>query len=674
MNPLAEFAKRKLLSLEYLDRRRVTDEVSGGIRFDYGGDARARIRKAAVSAHPTIWVHGDTRPMRVMGHQLVGKFAEQSEKTLLIVEGESDTLTAWFHHRLAVGVPGATMTHILTADDALWATRVIVVREPDEAGAAFVLAIASRLRAVGFSGEILELLLDPYKDVSELHVAVGGDRERFAQALDVAIASASAVDVKEEASLNASDGGVGVVATERDAYEWDELHPWPTLDRAAFYGLAGDIVTAIQGETEADPAALLGTLLVGFGNAAGPSAHARVHDDLHPSRLFVAIVGATSSGGKGTSLSTVIPFLRAADEEWCSECRKSGFGSGEAIIAEISGALRSKDEEGPIERRVLVEEPEFARLLTINGREGSTSSPILRRAWENGRLESRLSKTRMVATGAHLSLLAHISPEELRGKLSSLEVASGFANRMLFVLSRRARKLPSGGNIPGSVVSEFGQRLNEAIRFASSVDLMRRTPEAEKLWAQFYFAEPDREGIVGAVCNRWHAQKLRLSVTYALLDLSAEIRPEHVIAAEAFWRYCAGSAEHIWGAASGNSIADRIVAEARAAYEHNGDGLTLAEINNLFGRHLAEEKLRAAREYAISRDLVRLQRVDTGGRPATKVFAVPREKGDKREVSSLFSLLSLYSHRRESKSLAPVTDERLYEGECRLAPAIEEGL
>ena len=138
-------------------------------------------------------------------------------------------------------------------------------------------------------------------------------------------------------------------------------------------------------------------------------------------------------------------------------------------------------------------------------------SPILWSAWDDGRLELRLSKRHALAKDAHVSILAHITPGELREKLRSADVASGFANRVLFVLARRARKLPSGGTIPEQLVAEFGGRLTEAMQFARGVGLMGRTPEAEALWAQIYYARsPEREGIVGAVCERWAAQKLRL--------------------------------------------------------------------------------------------------------------------------------------------------------------------
>lgn len=155
--------------------------------------------------------------------------------------------------------------------------------------------------------------------------------------------------------------GVGeAVATSecRDEPEWGDAYPWPTLDRAAVYGLAGEIVKAIAPNTEAAPVAMLLTLLTAFGNAAGAGSRAMVLDDEHPARLFVALVGETAAGAKGTSLASVRPILRAADDAWFSAARINGFASGEAIVARLGGYLQPDDSE-PIEKRAFVIEPEI---------------------------------------------------------------------------------------------------------------------------------------------------------------------------------------------------------------------------------------------------------------------------------------------------------------------------
>src|SRR5438309_6568023 len=79
---------------------------------------------------------------------------------------------------------------------------------------------------------------------------------------------------------------------------------WPPLANEALYGLAGDIVRSVDPYTEADPAAILVNLLIGFGNIVGAGPHYRVEFDRHPLRLNAVMVGETSKGRKGQSLST----------------------------------------------------------------------------------------------------------------------------------------------------------------------------------------------------------------------------------------------------------------------------------------------------------------------------------------------------------------------------------
>ena len=56
---------------------------------------------------------------------------------------------------------------------------------------------------------------------------------------------------------------------------------WPQLDRAAMYGLAGDIIHTIEPHSEADPVALLLQILVLTGNAIGANPYYAVEGDRH---------------------------------------------------------------------------------------------------------------------------------------------------------------------------------------------------------------------------------------------------------------------------------------------------------------------------------------------------------------------------------------------------------
>ncbi|MDP9335239.1 MAG: hypothetical protein M3Q30_18305 [Actinomycetota bacterium] len=68
---------------------------------------------------------------------------------------------------------------------------------------------------------------------------------------------------------------------------------WPTLDQAALYGLAGDVVHALAPHTEADPVALLADYLISFGNAANAGPRMMVGGAAHYPRENVVLVGRT---------------------------------------------------------------------------------------------------------------------------------------------------------------------------------------------------------------------------------------------------------------------------------------------------------------------------------------------------------------------------------------------
>ena len=105
--------------------------------------------------------------------------------------------------------------------------------------------------------------------------------------------------------------------------------PFPEpLGPDAYCGLAGDVVRAVEPHSEADPAAVLCSLLTVFGNAVGRGPHFLAGDAHHGTNLFVCVAGETSSGRKGTSMETVRRLIGEADASW-SSCVVGGLVSGE---------------------------------------------------------------------------------------------------------------------------------------------------------------------------------------------------------------------------------------------------------------------------------------------------------------------------------------------------------
>ncbi len=364
--------------------------------------------------------------------------------------------------------------------------------------------------------------------------------------------------------------------------EKEELPPaaeWPVLDPEAYYGLAGEIVRLIEPETESDPVAVLIQILVMFGSMVGRSAHFVVEGTRHYANLFAVLVGATAKGRKGTSEGRVRELFGLAEENWVRENITTGLVSGEGLIwnvrdpiyklenirekKKIVGTEEVLADPGIEDKRLLVLENEFASVLRVGRREQNTLSPTLRSAWDSGMLRTLAKNSPAKATDAHISIVGHITAEELTRTLLEVENFSGFSNRFLWALVRRSKLLPYGGR--DLDLTDHADRLRQAAEQAQKFDRMRRDEPAARLWQNIYHELSEgSSGLLGAVTSRAEAQVLRLSIVYALLDASPIIQEEHLRAAVALWKYCHKSAEMIFGKSSGEALADKLLFHIQA--------------------------------------------------------------------------------------------------------------
>lgn len=86
------------------------------------------------------------------------------------------------------------------------------------------------------------------------------------------------------------------------------------LPEAALHGIADEIVLNLLPQTEADPAALLGEILEGFGCFIGRTAHIKHEATPHYANLFLAKVGISSKARKGTASDRIAGAVRARKE------------------------------------------------------------------------------------------------------------------------------------------------------------------------------------------------------------------------------------------------------------------------------------------------------------------------------------------------------------------------
>lgn len=395
---------------------------------------------------------------------------------------------------------------------------------------------------------------------------------------------------------------------------------FPALASEALHGLPGEFVRKVEPHSEADPVALLGQFVTFFGNAVGGGPSYPVESDRHHCNLNLALVGETSRARKGVSEGRVRAVFSVADPEWTEGRILSGLSSGEGVIHAVRDpGLRDGEiqDSGEDDKRLMVTEGEFASVLRVLSRQGNTLSPVLRNAWDAKTLRTLTKHSPSTATGAHISLVVHITREELCRYFTETEAANGFGNRFIWLAVKRSKLLPEGGALQRHALDDIAERVGKALKFGRGVSTVARNEEARKAWASVYpKLTQARSGMLGAMIARSEAQVTRLALIYALLDHSAVIRVEHLEAALALWDYAETSAAYIFGDRLGDPVADGIAAALRKT---ESSGLTRTEISSALGRNRTAAEIDRALEFLKASDLaVSAPDDDTGGRPAER--------------------------------------------------------
>lgn len=395
----------------------------------------------------------------------------------------------------------------------------------------------------------------------------------------------------------------------------DSAEAWPKPPHAdAYYGLAGDVVRAIEPHSESDPVAVLVQFLAGFGSLAGRGPHVRVEADEHPGRIYAGVVGDTSHGRKGTSWGHVRRLLASVDESFPDRI-VNGLSSGEGLIDRVRDATPGEDGAAPADKRLLIVETELASVLKMMERQGNALSPVLRSAWDGVALGTLTRHSPARSTGAHISLIGHITIEELQRRLDATEAANGFGNRFLWVCVRRSKLLPDGATPPQHDLNALSIRLRSSLDHARRAGQVARDGEARDLWRNVYGdLSRGQGGLVGALTGRAEAQVVRLSLLYALLDETDTIGEQHLRAALALWDYSARSVVHVFGDSTGNPDADLVLRALKATRY----GLSRTEIRDLFGRNLPAARLDQALAELLSRGRAHNVKETTGGRPTER--------------------------------------------------------
>lgn len=288
------------------------------------------------------------------------------------------------------------------------------------------------------------------------------------------------------------------------------------------------------------------------------------------------------------------------------------------------------------DKRLIILDEEFASGLACTKREGNTLSMGIRCFWDSGDYAPLTKNNPVTVRAAHISILTHITMQELAVCLGEVQAVNGFGNRFLWICARRAKLVPLPARMPDAELAPLQRELWRLVGLAQRRGTMTMTPPAVALWESLYTElSQEHSGLAGSIINRAEAQTLRLTLIYALLEGAERIAENHLQAALAMWNYAQESALYIFGDRVADPLEEKVLEALKAG------PLTATELSAALNRHVPRERLQPLLQQLEGQQRISILKQKNAGRPrliiALRVISEQSEKGEfseKREARS----------------------------------------
>ncbi len=181
--------------------------------------------------------------------------------------------------------------------------------------------------------------------------------------------------------------------------------------------------------------------------------------------------------------------MQTADEGWLNHGIKDRLSSGEGLINEVRDEVARWDQKaakfevvdpGVADKRLMVTEGEFSSTLAVMDRPGNTLSSVVRNAWDGRKLSTLTKNAPLCSSNPHISIVGHITDDELRARITRTDAANGFANRFLFASVTRSKVLPHGGCLDDAEMLRLAELMKASVTFARGIGRVEMTDAARQ--------------------------------------------------------------------------------------------------------------------------------------------------------------------------------------------------
>jgi len=374
-------------------------------------------------------------------------------------------------------------------------------------------------------------------------------------------------------------------------------------DPIIYGGRLGEMVDQLAVGTDASRVGLLGALIA-FSGALIPG-KAYFHRE-QTSSPFIALVGESSIGRKGTAMTRVLDAMsEALQANVVNRVILDGINSGEGLVSALAFRKQNYGSEPCVG---LLFEEEYASLLASRGRDGSTLDPKMRVAFDGSQLANRkAADSKTVPAPYWLPALIGITPVELRQRLEPAALQSGSANRWLYLPVLRREIIPT--NAAPIFDQETRAVLQDANRAALRVAPSLGVDQAvtERLAEYADFLPSASFGLARDLTRRLQIIAFRVALVHALVDQAARVMTTHLDRALALTEYARRGISWVFGDTIGNPDANLLFRHLQASGRLTRTTITREIVRDPIRRQAAiDELLRIGRAQVIT--------VQTGGR------------------------------------------------------------
>ena len=565
------------------------------------------------------------------------KLAAMPDAPILLVEGEktADAAQGYFPHHAALTWSGGSNAVGKADFSPLQGRTVIIWPDNDEPGFAAALELARILEGTAQSITIVQ----PPDTLPGGWDLADQTEPGFLPQVHIETAMPVAEFIRRAAKRFSGLAPSVLVQSDSSTADPEDItiKEWPVFSFEACPGILGEFVRLATRDSEADPAAVAITALVRFcaeiyGHAPNQGPHLYIGETVHPPRLFAVICGNSSKARKGTSRHPVTKLFGRehcylADlREWGLPLptRESGgpLSTGEGLAYHVRDESDEERErrqrQNPNEpirekgdKRLMIQDEEFASGLACTKREGNTLSMGIRCFWDNGDYAPLTKNNPITVKGAHINIITHITMQELAVCLGDVQVVNGFGNRFLWICARRSKLVAMPPRMPETELAPIQRELWRLVAQAQKRGTMTMTANALQMWEGIYLEiSKEHTGRAGSIINRGEAQTLRLALVYALLDGQECIDEPHLNAALAMWGYAQDSALYIFGDRSVDPLEEKLLEILKQG------PLSATDLSAAFSRNIPKERLQPLLQQLEAQQRICIRKDKSGkGRP-----------------------------------------------------------